>query len=385
MTQGMNEKTPGMLRLSIRPWHLLVAAGVVACAATLFGFLGRFSWFLDLFSHFRVQYLIGLSILALLLLATRHRRTASVFFAFACINLGVVLPLYFGGQAAAPEALTLRAMLLNVNTHFGDPGRVKQVIQEVDPDILVLEEISSQWVLDLRSISDLHPHSFMEPREDNFGIGLFSKLPLADSEIVYAGEAHVPSIVATVDTGSGRLGIMATHTVPPYSARHTRRRNEQLEKLADFIPSSQPLLFLGDLNMTPWNHYFKRFLRRTGLIDSCRGYGIQPTWPNDNPLFWIPIDHCLHSPDIVVLKREIGPDVGSDHYPVIVDFAINTAQDVDESMTISRHTNGLTSLRPVRPRCHPLGQGAFSSLARAMDENEKRILKTFENSKSYDF
>ena len=44
-------------QLELRPWGLLTSAGFVASAATIFGFLGRFSWFLDLFSHFRVQYM----------------------------------------------------------------------------------------------------------------------------------------------------------------------------------------------------------------------------------------------------------------------------------------------------------------------------------------
>lgn len=37
----------------------------------------------------------------------------------------------------------------------------------------------------------------------------------------------------------------------------------------------------------------------------------------------IPIDHCLHSPDITVINRRVGSDVGSDHYPLIIDFSIN--------------------------------------------------------------
>jgi len=40
------------------------------------------------------------------------------------------------------------------------------------------------------------------------------------------------------------------------------------------------------------------------------------------PLLGIPIDHCLVSPEIIVTKRSVGPSVGSDHYPVIIDFSI---------------------------------------------------------------
>lgn len=335
----MNKKTYNFIRMSVRPWGLLTAAGVVACSATMFGFLGRFSWFLDLFSHFRVQYLCGLSILGLLLLIPKHRKTATVFILFAGINLGILLPLYFGGQAAAHEgAHSMRAMLLNVNTRLGDVERVKRVIQEFDPDIVVLEEISSQWIHDLQWLTASHPYSCVRPREDNFGIGLFSKLPLEESEVVYIGDAEVPSIVATLDTGRRQFVIIATHPLPPVGAQYSRWRNDQLDRIPNYVPSSSPVLLLGDLNVTPWNYHFKRLLKRTGLMDSSKGRGIQPTWPNYNRLLSIPIDHCLHSPDILVTRKQIGPDVGSDHYPVIVDFTIVTKQNKDGLTNALTHT-----------------------------------------------
>src|SRR5690606_16534395 len=49
--------------LGIRVDGLLEVAGVLGCMATLFGSLGRYWWFFDLFSHFRVQYVFGLVVL----------------------------------------------------------------------------------------------------------------------------------------------------------------------------------------------------------------------------------------------------------------------------------------------------------------------------------
>jgi endonuclease/exonuclease/phosphatase (EEP) superfamily protein YafD len=260
-------------------------------------------------------------------MVARRFKTAIVFFTFAIINLGFVLPLYLDRHVAESEsASSLRAILINVNTRLGDVERVKQTIQQFDPDIIVLEEINARWVLDLQSLDNSHPHSCVEPREDNFGIGLFSKHPLAKREIVYIGDALVPSIVATIDIGSGKLGVIATHPPPPWGAAYSRWRNEQLENLPDYIISSLPLILLGDLNVTPWNYHFRKLLKRTELIDSSKGRGIQPTWPNYNPLLWIPIDQCLHSRDVTILNKKIGANVGSDHYPVIVDFAILSAK-----------------------------------------------------------
>jgi endonuclease/exonuclease/phosphatase (EEP) superfamily protein YafD len=59
------------------------------------------------------------------------------------------------------------------------------------------------------------------------------------------------------------------------------------------------------------------------MRDSRRGYGIQPTWPAGVPALLIPLDHLLHTPDIVITSRRVGADAGSDHYPVIVEFFID--------------------------------------------------------------
>ncbi len=327
MPEPTQKKPNDFLRPSVSVSGLLTAAGLVACAGTLFGFLGRFWWFFDLFSHFRVQYLAGLGLLGILLLPCRCRGTAAAFFAGALVNAVCVLPLFFGADTAPPPgSRALRAMLLNVNTHTGNPALVKQVIEELAPDILVLEEISDRWVAELEWLATSHPHRRVQPRRDNFGIGLYSKLPISDDRVVSIGGAEVPSIIAALDVDGTRLTVIATHPLPPGGAAYSHWRNEQLEQLPEHIPASQSVLLLGDLNVTPWNVHFRRLVKRSGLVDSSRGRGVQPTWPSGNPLLWIPIDHCLHSADLVVVDKRVGPKVGSDHYPVIVDVAIAAAR-----------------------------------------------------------
>jgi endonuclease/exonuclease/phosphatase (EEP) superfamily protein YafD len=306
-------------------WSLFSAAGFVVCMATLLGFLGQFSWFLDLFSHFRVQYLLGLLALGVLFAAARRHKAAVIFLIVACINAGVVLPLYVGrsSTSVADQGVAVRVMLLNVNTQLGDPERVKQAIQNADPDIIVLEEISFRWVKDLIWLSGAYPNSCIQPRSDNFGIGIFSKYPLEDSEVVIIGDAQVPSIVTTVNVSHTKLTVVATHPLPPSGVAYSRWRDDQLDKLPDHIREKCPAILVGDLNATPWSYHFRRLLKRSGLNDSTKGWGVQPSWSSHSPIFRIPIDHCLHSPDVSVVGRQIGDYVGSDHYPLIVDLVID--------------------------------------------------------------
>jgi endonuclease/exonuclease/phosphatase (EEP) superfamily protein YafD len=310
--------------LQLRPWAwgLLKLSGAIATIATIFGFLGSFSWFFDLFSHFRVQYLLGLLTLGVIMWLGSHRKTAVFFLVFSLVNLGVALPLYFGRQTIDPLLSPLRAMLINVNSSLGDAARVRTVIEAENPDILVLEEISSRWLGDLTWLTNTYPHCLIEPREDNFGIALYSKLPLRDSQIVYVGEADVPTIIATVQLKQKDLYVVATHPLPPLGKDYTRLRNGHLEQLPKILRSPHPILLLGDLNLTPWNNNFQKLLNDTGLQDSTKGFGYQPSWPSQSPVLLIPLDHCLHSKEISILNRRIGKSVSSDHYPLIVDFVI---------------------------------------------------------------
>jgi endonuclease/exonuclease/phosphatase (EEP) superfamily protein YafD len=296
----------------------------MACIATLAGFLGRHSWFLDLFSHFRLQYLAGLLGVGLLLAIGRRRVAAAGMLVFAGINLAVMAPHFVGWRPVVPDGVSsARVMMFNVNTRRGDPVRARRAIEEADPDIVVLAEIDARWVADLHWLHESHPHVCLMPREDNFGIGLFSRLPLAGAEVVHAGEAGVPSIVARVHAAGDIVTVIATHPLPPDSAGDWRLRNDQLARLPELVPASGPVLLLGDLNTTPWNYFFRRLLRTTGLRDSARGFGAFPTWLVENPLMAIPLDHCLHSPDVAILRRRVGPPAGSDHRPLIVEFAVS--------------------------------------------------------------
>lgn len=285
--------------------------------------------------------MLGLLTFGIVMLAGHHRKTAVLFLSLSCVNLMLVLPLYFG-RPGKPTAANppLRAMLLNVNTRLGDASRVRAVVSDADPDLLVLEEISSAWISDLEWLTNSYPYSLTQPREDSFGIGLFSKLPIAEADVVYIGNPEVPSIIATVRAGHTNLRVIATHPVPPGGPVYSQWRNSQLELLPAYTRTPFPVLLLGDLNVTPWNYYFRRLLARTGLRDSAKGYGVQPTWPNYNPLLRIPIDHCLHSPDIIVVNRRVGQSVSSDHYPVIVDFEIRTETETARQPALSSD-NGL--------------------------------------------
>jgi len=322
------EKAAQFLKLRIRAWDLAIVCGVILSLATLLGFAGSLWWVLDLFSHFRIQYFFGLLGMALLLLFPRRYKACAFFGAVSLINLSTIVPLYLGAEPQpAKTSQTYRGLLMNVNTETGSPEKVAAVIKELNPDIIALEEVNDRWLASLAVPLQAYPFSKAMPREDNFGIALYSRHPFVKSEILEIGEAGVPSVIAELELPSGRFTVIATHPLPPGGSEYSRLRNDQLASLPAVVKwaTNSPVLLLGDLNATPWCPYFKRLLRESGLRDSSQGKGVLPSWPTYLPFMLIPIDHCLYTTGIYIQKKVLGPKTGSDHYPLAVDFILTSS------------------------------------------------------------
>ena len=315
-----------MSKIGITWPGLLSAGGALLCAATLVGFFGPFWWVFELATHFRVQYAVVLAAMSGLI-CWQQPRLAGLFVIFALVNALILvprfLPLPITDHLSSKAGPVLRVLLANVNSANRDEQRIRDTILEHQADFVVLLE-ATPWLLErLSDLADRYPHRLTAAREDNFGIALLSRQPWQHAEIVSFSAFGLPSITAKFADGPRHFTLLATHPLPPVSADAAQDRNAQLAKLAELARQSrQPLLLVGDLNISPWSPYFTRLLTDSGLRDS--GRGITPSWPVGWFALWIPIDHALFSAGIHLKRRITGADLGSDHYPVIVDFQIIT-------------------------------------------------------------
>ena len=294
-------------------------------AATVAGWCGGWHWLLDLANHFRWYWLL----LACLSIAASWRRLG--WLARGCLalalasNLLAMTPYWIppgGGNALAetpaagrPEPVSL--VSINVLTSNANKPAVLAYLRASDPDIVVALEVDAAWAAALADLSDDWPHAVVQPRDDNFGIALLAKQPPRDHRVREFGDTGVPSIVATFAGAAGDFTVVATHPVPPKGPDYARDRDRQLRAIADFVAASPlPCIVAGDLNATPWSAAFRDLIATSGLRDTALGRGVQATW---NARVWtprIPIDHILAPPGTEILRRTVGPDVGSDHFPV---------------------------------------------------------------------
>lgn len=307
---------------------IFIATITVLWALTLAAWSSRFWWVLELTSNFRIQYAV-LFLLCACGLLILHASTAWVLAALlgASANLWSTLALYAKRNAASPKHLRkpkrLRLFLINVNFRNRAYEQALAIIRKTEADVVAVIEVNRPWFAQLSTLQDAYPFRQGTVRVNGWGMMLLSRLPFEESRILDYRESGIPCVTARLLLNGKAVNLVLAHPFAPVSRRYANSRNRQLEALARIACFfDQPVVVLGDLNITPWSPHFKQMLRKAGLRDSREGHGLHPTWPSWNPLLGIPIDHCLVSPEVTVHHRRVGPHIGSDHYPVIVELSV---------------------------------------------------------------
>ena len=283
----------------------------------------------ELLCHFQLQYFIT-SIVILLWLVTLRRHRAAILAGAALIVSGSALaPWWFaspndGARAEAEPTKAFRILHANVLSSNEQTAPLLDLIAREQPDLLALHEINARWIDALAGLADDYPYREGEQREDDFGILILSRTPLREAAVPYFGSSRVPSVTFQIHVHDITVHFVATHTMPPMSVAALSARDEQLTRMADFTRTqSGPLIIVGDLNTTMWSPSHRSLCDDLSLTNTRRGFGILPSWPARLPsLMRIPIDHCLISDGITVLDCRLGPNIGSDHLPLIIDLAV---------------------------------------------------------------
>jgi len=301
-----------------------VGMGLVVggCAAAI---LASVAWYCELATHF-TPHLLGVAGVAAVIHLGFRRWFRLLACGGAAVFLGIPLFPYFYPKAPEPRAEGDRvytALLLNLRRDHPQPLEVVEFLRGQNADLVLLQEVTPAWERRLRPLFGDYGHEVLQPRDHAFGIWLLSRLPLSEVRVLPGEEANAPYIAATVEAEGEFLHLVGVHPFPPVGRSKARDRNDRLAGAGEVLRKTDGhRMILGDLNCTPWSPYFKRLLRNADVVDSALGRGIHPTWFPGIPLMGLPVDHCLVSPSVALVSRTVGPDVGSDHRPLLVEFSL---------------------------------------------------------------
>lgn len=270
------------------------------------------AWALDLAAHWQLVFVTGLIIsVSLAVFSKPHWGLLQFLISLPWITAWPTAPNLEG------DGTKLVVITTNVSVGNSDPAPLVDWIRSKEPDVLAIVEISDEFAQKLE-LNDSFPYQVVRPRSDPFGLALLSRHPIVAHQSV--NDAHgVQRIEAKLNWRGNVVTVIAFHPMPPLTPADHIRRNEDLSILATRL-KDVPTVILGDFNATPWSSAFAAPTRAGFRLAS----GYAPTWPAaGGGIMGLPIDNVLVSRHWTATRRKVGPDVGSDHLPVLTVIAFD--------------------------------------------------------------
>jgi endonuclease/exonuclease/phosphatase (EEP) superfamily protein YafD len=287
---------------------------------SILGYFGQVYYLLDLTSHFKLQYLIGGIIGLCYFIFKRRKPWVIVSLICILINLAEIAPWYWPNPAiatAVQSSIPLKVLQSNLLFHNQQYEKLLTFVRAETPDIAAFMEVKEKWKEQLETLRDILPYAVFKGE-----LALYSSLPL---ERVYERslDSGKRGVLAQTSFQGNTLSIVLVHPNIPLSKNLFNSRNKQLKAVADYVaPLKNPAIVLGDFNISLWSPIYKNFVKNAQIKNARSGFGIMPTWPTHKPLLYIPIDHCFVNREIQVLNTRKGPNIGSDHLPLVTDLGV---------------------------------------------------------------
>ena len=280
---------------------------------------------------------------------------------------GIAKSFSFGSKAQAENSI--RIMSYNVHNFKHVDGetdketfanQVMDMVREQAPDILCCQEFSGfkSGVTRPQCIEDFAKSVGFQyiyfNRKINYGGNvIFSKYPLAKvTEDSGFGKENTYGVMVSVDAGEkGKFHVANVHLlsynitddeidiITNSSERQEKldtigktvlyklkyafeKRSDELKQVMEGMPPvGGPILICGDFNEPPLSYNYRQ-MQQAGFIDTFTkvGFGIKSTYAGKLPL--LRIDYIWANDNVKPLDFERHKYKASDHYPIILDFAI---------------------------------------------------------------
>jgi endonuclease/exonuclease/phosphatase family metal-dependent hydrolase len=304
-------------------------------------------WWLALAHNFTPFFFAPLVALLALAAVLRTRRKGFML-PFALLGALWFGPYFLPKQVPSAGGPTVRVLTFNVWGYNRTPSEIEAWIREVNPDLVFLQEISSDYARDAApDLLDMYPYQFARATSEGWGGNLtlspypiverqildlegvpvqqrlvldFNGHPLAVYNIHLAFPAVTPRIRLPIDTFYFRTAL----------GYDTRVRNAQIGDLLDILKAEPlPYIVAGDFNTSDQSPIYGELA--AVMRDSFReaGMGLGASWPVSRvlglPRFIPPlirIDYIWHSDHFRALSAHQGPEQRSDHLPLLATLEI---------------------------------------------------------------
>jgi endonuclease/exonuclease/phosphatase (EEP) superfamily protein YafD len=252
-----------------------------------------------------------------------HRILALACVAVLLLHVAALSAQRFGPAAGAAAGAGRPLRIVSFNVLFSSTAYAQLIkfVQRVSPDVVCLHETTPDWQEHLAPLTARYAFSLFTGNGQRTGFACLSRIvPLRVVPPVTDGSA-APWMQLELASGGTAFTLVSAHMSLPIEAAGSAARNRQIAELARELQKvAQPVVVIGDFNVSPYSPYNADFVTTSRLRDCSRGHA--PTWPTSFAPLWIQIDRCFVSEGVGVVRYQVGPELGSDHYPLIIDVRI---------------------------------------------------------------
>lgn len=291
--------------------------GVIVSVISLFSLLEDRFFITDLLVNFKFQFFWILIALGTLSLIKKKKYISIFFLSIGLFNFYSICPSLFSKYEF--NDADLKIYFANIYSGNDNHALLIESIKKQNPDIFVLQEVTMSWKKSLESLTEIYKYQVIRPRENNFGIAIYSKFEIIEHEI-FEGKAKVDSIWVKLKIANEMIHLVTSHPVPPVTPEFLDLRNNQYLEIQKYLEDlNGKKLLIGDMNTVAWSKHLKRLEDKSNmqLINS-----LFDTWNSSFPYgFRIRLDHALISNNLKG-KLEVLNNIDSDHLPMLLSLRI---------------------------------------------------------------
>jgi endonuclease/exonuclease/phosphatase (EEP) superfamily protein YafD len=236
---------------------------------------------------------------------------------------------------ASGQQSDVRILSLNVWFENKDLTRIIELVRAEQPDVIILTEAGEAALGRLSERLSDYPTRFTCEKMPYCGVAIFSKLrgrALPGGADLAGGLTRPPGDWGVIPLAAAELQLPDGEWFPVAAAHALRRGgasadDDSIREVARFaasLPNADAAVLAGDFNSSDWSWALRRI--DDSLPLQRRTFGVR-TWPAPSspirstiPASVFGIDHVFTGAGWQTVDVRRGPDVGSDHYPVLSAF-----------------------------------------------------------------
>ena len=224
---------------------------------------------------------------------------------------------------------SIRIMSANVLMSNHNSEQLISLVNTYKPDLLITLESDSWWQDKLSVLKKHYPYQVQCPKNNRYGMHVFSKFNILDAQICELIEDNIPSIHILFENHQGlKMQGHFIHPAPPSPTEKdsSRPRDSELIMVAKALKNpSRPTIVAGDLNDVAWSRSTRLFMQISGFLDPRKGRGFYNTFHAGYFFMRWPLDHLFHSTGFTVKRIKRLAKYGSDHFALLTELVYEDA------------------------------------------------------------